>query len=144
MVDRCVLGLSMKYLPTERVEDLKREFEEYLAAVAQTDPWLREHPPTVEWSASGVSFPPSEIPLDHPLAEAVAAAYRSVVGEPRWAGFEAVSDIAWFAEAGVPALLYGPGDAAQAHTTEEYLEIDDLLTATKVVTLAVAGWSGVA
>jgi acetylornithine deacetylase/succinyl-diaminopimelate desuccinylase family protein len=144
MADRCVLGLSLKYLPNERVEDVKREFEEYLAAVAQTDPWLREHPPSVEWGVSGVSFPPSEIPLDHPFAEAVAGAYRSVVGEPRWAGFEAVSDLAWLAEAGVPGLLYGPGDTAQAHTTAEYLEVEDLLTATKVVSLALADWCGAA
>jgi acetylornithine deacetylase len=143
MVDRCVLGLSLKYLPNERVEDVKREFEDYLAAVAQTDPWLREHPPSVEWGVSGVSFPPSEIPLDHPLAQAVASAYRDVAGEPRWAGFEAVSDLAWLAEAGVPGLLYGPGDAAQAHTTAEYVDVEDLLRATKVVTLTVARWCGV-
>jgi acetylornithine deacetylase len=143
MVDRCVLGLSLKYLPSERADDVKREFEEHLAAVARTDPWLREHPPTVEWGVSGVSFPPSELPLDHPFAQAVAAAHRDVAGEPRWAGFEAVSDLAWLAEAGVPGLLYGPGDAAQAHTTAEYLELADLLTATKVVALAVARWCGV-
>jgi acetylornithine deacetylase len=143
MVDRCVLGLSLKYLPDERADDVKREFEDFVAAVARTDEWLRDHPPEIEWGVSGVSFPPSELPLDHPFAQAAATAYRDVAGEPRWAGFEAVSDLAWLAEAGVPGLLYGPGDAAQAHTTAEYLDIDDLLTATKVVELAVVEWCGV-
>ena len=55
---------------------------------------------------------------------------------------EAVSDLAWLAEAGIPGLLYGPGDAAQAHGASEYLEIDDLVAATKVVALALVEWCG--
>lgn len=142
MVDECTLGLSLKYLPSERSEDVRREFEEYVAAFAAADPWLREHPPEIEWGIDGVVFPPSELPLEHPLAQAVATAYRSVLGEPEWRGFEAVSDLAWLAEAGIPGLLYGPGDAAQAHGSAEYLEIEDLVAATKVVALALVEWCG--
>lgn len=142
MADTCTLGLSLKYLPDERGEDVKRELEEYLAAVAAADPWLRDHPPELEWGVAGVSFPPSELPLDHPLAVAVADAFRSVAGEPQWRGFEAVSDLAWLAEAGVPGLIYGPGDAAQAHTSAEYLDVDELVEATAVLALALAGWCG--
>ncbi len=143
MADRCILGLSLKYLPGEQLDEVKREFEDHIRAVAQTDAWLREHPPTVEWGVSGVSFPPSEISTNHPLATVVANAYRSIRGEPTWAGFEAVSDLAWLAEAGVPALLLGPGDPAQAHTSAEYVEIDDLVATTSIVALAIAGWCGV-
>ncbi|MFN8186087.1 MAG: ArgE/DapE family deacylase [Gaiellales bacterium] len=142
MADTCTLGLSLKYLPDERGEDVKRELEEYLAAVAAADPWLRDHPPELEWGVAGVSFPPSELPLDHPLAVAVADAFRSVAGEPQWRGFEAVSDLAWLAEAGVPGLIYGPGDAAQAHTSAEYLDVDELVEATAVRALALAGRGG--
>ena len=84
MVDECTLGLSLKYLPGEHAEDVRRAFEEHVLAVAATDPWLRDHPPEIEWGIAGVSFPPAEIPLDHPLAQAVASAYRRVVGEPEW------------------------------------------------------------
>jgi len=143
MADRCILGLSLKYLPGEQLDEVKREFEDHIRAVAQTDAWLREHPPTVEWGVSGVSFPASEISTNHPLATVVANAYRSIRGEPTWAGFEAVSDLAWLAEAGVPALLLGPGDPAQAHTSAEYVEIDDLVATTSIVALAIAGWCGV-
>jgi acetylornithine deacetylase len=144
MAGECTLGLSMKYLPGETRAGVRREFEEYVAAVAATDPWLRDHPPRIEWGIAGASFQPCEIPLDHPLAQTVGDAYRAVLGEPEWRGFEAVADLAWLAEAGIPGLLYGPGDITQAHTTAEYLPIDDLVGAAKVVALAVAGWCGVA
>jgi len=142
MAERCELGLSLKYLPNERAEDVRAEFEDYVAAVAATDPWLRDHPPEIEWGLAGVSFPPSEIAFDHPLAEAVGRAYRQVAGEPEWRGFEAVSDLAWLAQAGIPGLLFGPGDARQAHGSEEFLLVDDLVAATKVLALALVEWCG--
>jgi acetylornithine deacetylase len=142
MVDECTLWLSLKFLPSERSEDVRAEFEDYVARVAAADPWLRDHPPVIEWEVAGVSFPPAEIPLDHPLCEAVGGAYGEVLGEPEWKGFEAVCDLAWLAEAGIPGLIYGPGDAAQAHSTAEYVELDDLVAATKVVALAVVAWCG--
>jgi acetylornithine deacetylase len=142
MAEACSLGLSLKYLPNERGEDVKREFEEYIASVAATDPWLRDHPPVIEWGVGGVSFPPSEIALDHPLAQATARCYRQVLGEPEWRGFEAVSDLAWLAQAGIPGLLFGPGDARQAHGSEEYLLVDNLVAATKVIALVLVEWCG--
>ena len=142
MAERCELGLSLKYLPSERAEDVRREFEAYIAAVAAIDPWLRNHPPEIEWGFGAVSFPPAEIAFDHPLAQAVAASYRQVLGEPQWRGFEAVSDLAWLAQAGIPGLLFGPGDARQAHGPGEYLLVDDLVTTTKVLALALVEWCG--
>ena len=144
MPDYCALGLSLKFLPDERVEDVRHDFEDYVRRVADADPWLREHPPEIEWSIGGVTFPPSELALDHPLAIAVADAHRAAIGEPEWRGFEAVSDLAWIARAGIPGLLYGPGDAVHAHSSAEYVEVDDLVDSAKVVALALAGWCGTA
>jgi acetylornithine deacetylase/succinyl-diaminopimelate desuccinylase family protein len=142
--DYCALGLSLKYLPDERGEDVRAEFEHYIARVAVADPWLREHPPEIEWGVSGVSFPPSEVSSEHPLVVSVCNAFRAVAGEPRLAGFEAVSDLAWLAEAGIPAVLYGPGDFAQAHSSAEYVGVDELVEVTSVVALALCDWCGVA
>ncbi len=141
--DYCALGLSLKYLPGERGEDVKAEFEDYVARVAAADPWLREHPPEIEWGIGGVSFPPSEVASDHPLVTGLSGAFRAVAGEPRLGGFEAVSDIAWMAEAGVPAVLYGPGSIVQAHTSAEYVSVDQLVEVTTVVALALCDWCGV-
>jgi acetylornithine deacetylase/succinyl-diaminopimelate desuccinylase family protein len=140
--DHCVLGLSLKYLPGERAEDVKAELADYVARVANADPWLREHPPELVWGVGGVSFPPSEVAADHPLVTTLSEAFRAAAGEPRLTGFEAVSDLAWLAEAGVPAVLYGPGDFAQAHSSDEYVEIDELVEVARVVACAIADWCG--
>ena len=47
-----------------------------------------------------------------------------------------MSDLAWLAEAGIPAVLYGPGDFAQAHSSAEYVGVDELVEVAAVVALA--------
>jgi acetylornithine deacetylase len=144
MADYCIIGLDIKYLPNERAEDVRREFAEYLAAVARTDPWLAEHPPEIEWEANGLHFPPCDTPLDHPLLLAAADAYRAHLGEPVWSGYEAVTDLGFLAAAGVPGLIYGPGSIPRSHGADEYIELDDLRSSVKVLATTLATFCGVA
>jgi acetylornithine deacetylase/succinyl-diaminopimelate desuccinylase family protein len=142
MADYCLIGFDLKYLPDERLDDVKRQFEEYVAAVSATDPWLASHPPTIEWEAHGLSFPPCNTPLEHPLLRAAAAAYQSVLGEPKWAGYEAVTDLGYLADAGIPGVIYGPGSIPRSHSANEYLEIDDLMSSVEILALTIATYVG--
>ncbi len=140
--DYCSAQLSLKYLPNERVEDVKAEFEDYLQRVAAADPWLREHPPEIEWGLSGVAFPPAETSPKHPAIRTLAAAHQAALGAPRYGGFVAVTDLAWMAERGIPGCLYGPGSIDDAHTSREFVPIDELIGVTKALALTALGWCG--
>ena len=43
----------------------------------------------------------------------------------------------------MPCVMYGAGDIRVAHAPDEHLEVDELLTAAKVVALLLAEWCGV-
>lgn len=144
MADYCVLGLSLKYLPDESTAEVKRDFEAFIAAVAATDPWLRDNPPEIEWGVNGCAFPPCDTPIEHPFLQTLSGAFEEVAGPPTWAGFEAVTDLAWLVEAGIPGVIYGPGSIDQAHGSTEYIELEDLYRATKVIALTILDWCGVA
>lgn len=144
MPDYCSLELSLKYLPSEKTEEVRAEFEEYIHRVAQTDEWMREHPPTIEWGIRGVSFPPADTPVDHPGVQAIAASLEALGQPVELGGFLAVTDIAWFAEAGIPSVIFGPALGMGAHGSDERVEIESLVEGAKALALAIVAWCGVA
>jgi acetylornithine deacetylase/succinyl-diaminopimelate desuccinylase-like protein len=142
--DYCSLELSLKYLPSEKTDEVRAEFEDYIARVAAADPWLREHPPEIEWGIRGVSFPPAETSPDHPLLGVLGRAAETVTGKPAvFDGMTAVTDLAWLAGAGIQGAIFGPGSIGNAHGDDEFILLDELTEGVFALALAVAEWCGV-
>jgi acetylornithine deacetylase len=140
--DRFVLDLDYKFLPQEDPREVRAEFERFVHHWAQTDDFLRENPPTVEWDLYGLHFPPLDTPVDHPLVQSLLA-NRAALGKPsEIKGFVAVCDVAFYSGAGVPGVIHGAaGDGF--HGTDEYVDIDAAVEAAKVIAATVIDWCGV-
>jgi acetylornithine deacetylase len=134
--------IRVGFLPGEDLEPFKQVVRERVAAAARRDPWLRDHPPAITFF--GGQFIAAETPTDAPICEAVRAAHRVVTG--RGTPTEAVTygaDMRHFiAFGGMPCVMYGAGDIRLAHAPDEYLEVEELLTAAKVVAVLLAEWCG--
>ena len=130
------------FLPGETIEGMQRQTEEVIARVAEDDPWLRDHPPLVEWV--GGQFASAEVSPEAPIARTVAAAHRQVTGEkPSVVGITAGTDARLFTEIGkMPTVVYGAGEIMTAHGPDEYAPIDQLLTATQTIAMTIANWCG--
>lgn len=141
LADVTRIEYSCWYPPTESGDAIKAEIEQQIAHAAALDPWLREHPPTVEYT---LDFPAADVPVDHPAiavlqrAHAAAAVGTAVSGPAELQAFRAVSDATWLNQQGVPALVYGPGDAFRGniHGVDEYVAVDSYLTAIRTFALA--------
>jgi succinyl-diaminopimelate desuccinylase len=78
--------------------------------------------------------PATETAHDEAVVQAVAAAHEAVTGEKaRYGGVPGTTDgtILW-RDAGIPVVVYGPGGKWIAHQVDEYVEVDDLVTAADV------------
>jgi acetylornithine deacetylase len=141
----CNIDYSILYPPNEPVEDIKAEIEQFLLAASQLDPWLRKHPPQVDWR---LDWPPFDLDPNHPLVTTTIDAYRHAAGikpaqdTARIKGFGAVCDATYFLKAGIPAIVHAGGDAVHAHTADEYVEIDRVLLAAKTYALTAINWCG--
>jgi acetylornithine deacetylase len=131
-------------IPGEEVDPFKDLFSERIAAVAERDPWLREHPPQLEWF--GGQFAPAEVDQDAPICAAVKKAHKRVTGEaPAVEGVPYGADMRLFIHfGGIPCVMYGAGDVNVAHAPDEHISITELLTATSTVACLLADWCGVA
>jgi succinyl-diaminopimelate desuccinylase len=101
--DECVVTVNYRYAPDKSAEQAEAHVREVFDGfeVTVTD-----------------SAPAARPGLDHPAA---AAFLEAVGGVPRaklgW------TDVARFAQLGIPAVNYGPGEPTLAHTKGEYVEI---------------------
>jgi acetylornithine deacetylase len=131
-------------IPGEEVDPFKDLVSERIATVAERDPWLREHPPKLEWF--GGQFAPAEVQPDAPICEALKRAHERVTGEvPTVEGVPYGADMRLFIRFGsMPCVMYGAGDVNVAHAPDEHISITELLTATSTVACLLAGWCGVA
>ena len=118
--DRCSLRMERR---TVTGEPAGQALEEVLGILAD----LRAEDPEFEATAR-LTFgrPPYEIPRDHELPRALAAALAATGREAVVTGMTFWTDAAVLGHAGIPSLLFGPTGAG-LHGLEEYVEIDSVL-----------------
>lgn len=138
----CSVEYNLWFLPGESLPQIQEEVETFVHDVARTDPWLREHPPRFTWKLRDIYFPPADTPPNHPFVETLTAALEASGQKPTIEAFTAASELAWYAEVGIPGAIFGPGRIAQAHSPDEYVGIDQLHAACAGMALAAAAWCG--
>lgn len=129
-------------VPGESLDDVRREFVDEVRRIAAGHPWLRDHQPVVEWVTG--QFSAGEIAPDDPLVGVVGAAHQAATGSPvEIEGVTYGTDARHFLQiAGIPCVVYGAGDVTLAHQTDERMDIESLLTATRTIALSIAAWCG--
>lgn len=120
----------------ESSQDARVKFEQTLHALAEADPWLKDHPIEIAWS--GGQFDSAEIPLDHPLVQLCRECVQDLTGQvPAIKGEPYGSDLRQLINLGnVPALLLGPGNVLVAHMPDERVRMADVVQAARAYILA--------
>ena len=112
--DRFTVNVNLRFAPSRDLAAAEEELRAEVAELAGTDV-------TVEIVDRAPPAPPRR---DDPVVgEFVAAVGATVAGKQAW------TDVARFAERGVPALNFGPGATAQAHQRGEWVAVDAMVDA---------------
>ncbi|AFK19619.1 M20/M25/M40 family metallo-hydrolase [Haloferax mediterranei ATCC 33500] len=117
--------------PGETVSEVEQAFEDRLATVAADDEWLSANPPTFE--RFSVQFEPAEIDADEPVVEALQTALREADLSDDPVGATYGADSRHYVEAGIPTVLFGPGNIEQAHFPDETIEWEEVEIARDVI-----------
>ncbi len=140
--DTCLLKGSVATLPGEDTDVVKQSLVDHILAFSKTDPWLRNNPPEVKFA--GYCGDPAEIPPDHPIVNTLSENFRRVVGkEPQITGRQGAADTRYLIKYGnTPTVIFGPGLTEQMHATNEWVNTNDVITATKIMALTIMDWCG--
>jgi acetylornithine deacetylase len=121
----------------------RAELEQAIARVCRDDPWLSDHPASVEWP--GGQFASGRLEPGNPLRDNVSRAWVDAGGSrPRERGAPYGSDLRLYAGRGIPTLHLGPGDVRLAHSSQESVPIAQTVLAARALILTVLRSCGVA
>ncbi len=126
--DRCEIEVDRRLNPGETAEQVEMEIEAAIARARADVPWLEAD------VVAGPDYIPFEIPRDDPLVKAMEAAMQANSLESRISSWRAASDAGFLVHgAGIPCVLFGPGDIEQAaHRPDEWIDLEDLDVAQRV------------
>jgi acetylornithine deacetylase len=128
------------FIPGEKMSDIKQMIEDLVRDVAQKDPWLQEHPPTVEWF--GWQADPWYQDPDHPFVQAFKRTAESVLGrEGEYIGRAGGIDSRFAQYFGMAAACTGP-KSMNIHGIDEYVEIPTVIQVTQILASTVLEWCG--
>jgi acetylornithine deacetylase len=138
--DLCVLEAMVGGTAAVTLEDIERLTERTLDEVTESDPWLRQHPPDLEWQPQRLhaSFTDPE----HPFVQLCEDSVRQVVGQRLPASaLSAVTDMRHLVRyADLPTITLGPGQMRVAHGADESLDIGAYLDGIGIYSLIIAEW----
>ncbi len=126
----------------ENLDSAKQMLADCIAQAAQADPWLREHPPRLEWW--GGQFAPASIPADHAIVKTVGEGLTAVSNTPpHIQGMPYGADMRLLVnQANTPTVLFGPGDVRHAHRPDEFVPVADLITVTQTLAVTALRFCG--
>jgi acetylornithine deacetylase len=107
--------------------DAERDLQRCIDDANEGDPFLREHPATVE--LTGGRFSSSRVPADHPLPVGLATVANEVLGSrPSLTGEPYGADMRLLIQHGdTPTVIFGPGDKRLAHSANEWVSITEVV-----------------
>ena len=111
--DRCAITIDRRTLPGETESGVRREIAALLRA--------KRLPAKI----SSTKLAPC-LPLETSPKLPLVRCFLRSVGQTRPAGVDFFCDAAVLAEGGIPSVVFGPGDIAQAHTADEWISLASL------------------
>lgn len=136
----CEIKVNVKYLPGEKAQDVRKEVEDCIANVVQSDPWLKQCPPLVKWT---LNTPPYETRSDHPIVKTIYQAASQIVDKPVISGLPSGADARLLNNlGGIPTLIFGPGSLQDAHGIDEYVSMDEYQKTISTLTETIRSWCG--
>ncbi|AKO94714.1 acetylornithine deacetylase [Priestia filamentosa] len=147
VADECRLWITVHFYPNETYESVTKEIEDYILRMSHGDLWLRDHPPRFKWGGAsmieerGEIFPALEIDETYDGVKMLQHVHKEILKKQVEIEMStSVTDGGWLGEAGIPTVIYGPGETKYAHAINERVSIESLVDFTKVLIEFIYNW----
>lgn len=120
--DRCWIEIDRRTLPNETEQSV---LEAVRSLLHDLPDWEMKDP---HLSVAGM-----EVAEQAPVVRSLTRAVKAICGGATVEGAHYATDAGIYNAVGVPTVVFGPGDIAQAHTESEYVELQQLRQAVAIM-----------
>ncbi len=121
--DRCTIEVDRRTLPGETEEEILKSVRN---ALRETACWSFE--------ASHSSIGGMEVSKDNSFVVQLAASITQQTGDCILESAQYATNAGVYNTSGIPSIVFGPGDIAQAHTATEFVELDQVVRCHEILT----------
>lgn len=130
VAETCTLTFDRRTLPGETGlaawEETKRLIEAFAAGLAEGLSVI-VHPPFIDSLSMAIDD------IDEPILRAARAVCRAEGIDDTPLGVAYGSDATKMTDQGIPCMVFGPGDIAQAHAVDEYVSVAEVAQAARMI-----------
>ncbi len=139
--DRCEVDIDRRLVPGERSHDeVLAPFGRLIADIQRQHPEVDITCEIREWTDAAEASPDSSIAA---VARAAIAAERGT--PPPDVGFTGITDARFYInDAHIPTIILGPGSLSVAHTANEWIAVEDLVSAARIYARIFTSFLGIA
>jgi acetylornithine deacetylase len=138
--DQVIVEGRIGVAPDEEMEEVKREFEEYIKQLSQYDQWFLTNQVEVTWY--GARWVPGTIDLEHTAMKLLENSYEKVRHQT-----PVIEASPWGTDGGlltkvgnIPTIIFGPGTTEVAHYPNEYILLDHMFEAAEILANMMIDW----
>ena len=126
--------------PNETMELVKKELKECLEEVCTNDDWLKKNP--VRLKFFGAQWVPNAVDSNHPFANLLKKSFEEVYKKS-----VIVEASPWGTDGGllgtvggITTIVIGPGETKLAHYPDEFIDLSEMVKASKVFAHTIIDW----
>ncbi len=130
--ESCMFEIDVRTLPHFPLEEMRAILEKAIEEVRKERNLEFEYTLT----QSIPHLPPSKVSRELQIVDLLSRSIAEIPGEiPTFSPFPASCEASFLVEAGIPALIFGPGKIEEAHSANEFVSITDIVAAGRIYAL---------
>jgi acetylornithine deacetylase len=120
--DRCWIEVDRRTVPGEHTGQVLDDVRALLADI-----------PHVTLEVPHIDVPGMDVPPESPIVRLLQGGITSVLGQAHVETANYATDAGVYNSHGIPTVVFGPGDIAQAHTSSEFVELNQVRQAVEIL-----------